>query len=234
MSEFDDKYYMSGGEGDDEDNDDLDVEIGDDNDSDNDDNDENNVNDEADDVNVEDDSELETEDEQGEDDVEEYENNVIIDNQNDNEYDDSSSDESDEDEIESSDDEYYSKVDDEFKVELMKSIHPEEFDDDYGTMRVLTEINRDSDNIIIDNKHKTLPILTKYEKARILGLRISQLNKGAKPFIVFDDESRKVIDTYLIAEKELREKRLPYIIMRPIPNGKKEYWSLRDLEIIDN
>lgn len=234
MSEFDDTYYMSGGEGDEEDNDDLDV-VDDDNDSDNEDNEDNDINDENDgnDDEEEDDSDLDTEDEQEENDIETYENKVIVDQTNDTDNDESESEESDED-VESSDDEYYSKVDDEFKVDLMRSIHPEEFDDDYGTMRVLTEINRDSDNIIIDNNHKTLPILTKYEKARILGLRISQLNKGAKPFIKFDDESRKVIDTYLIAEKELREKRLPFIIMRPIPNGKKEYWSLRDLEIIDN
>lgn len=233
MSEFDDTYYMSGGEGDEEDNDDLDV-VDDDNDSDNEENEDNDINDENDgNDEEEDDSDLDTEDEQEENDIETYENKVIVDQTNDTDNDDSESEESDED-VESSDDEYYSKVDDEFKVELMRSIHPEEFDDDYGTMRVLTEINRDSDNIIIDNNHKTLPILTKYEKARILGLRISQLNKGAKPFIKFDDESRKVIDTYLIAEKELREKRLPFIIMRPIPNGKKEYWSLRDLEIIDN
>lgn len=233
MSEFDDTYYMSGGEGDEEDNDDLDV-VDDDNDSDNEENEDNDINDENDgNDEEEDDSDLDTEDEQEENDIETYENKVIVDQTNDTDNDESESEESDED-VESSDDEYYSKVDDEFKVDLMRSIHPEEFDDDYGTMRVLTEINRDSDNIIIDNNHKTLPILTKYEKARILGLRISQLNKGAKPFIKFDDESRKVIDTYLIAEKELREKRLPFIIMRPIPNGKKEYWSLRDLEIIDN
>ena len=233
MSEFDDTYYMSGGEGNEEDNDDLDV-VDDDNDSDNEENEDNDINDENDgNDEEEDDSDLDTEDEQEENDIETYENKVIVDQTNDTDNDESESEESDED-VESSDDEYYSKVDDEFKVDLMRSIHPEEFDDDYGTMRVLTEINRDSDNIIIDNNHKTLPILTKYEKARILGLRISQLNKGAKPFIKFDDESRKVIDTYLIAEKELREKRLPFIIMRPIPNGKKEYWSLRDLEIIDN
>ena len=233
MSEFDDTYYMSGGEGDEEDNDDLDV-VDDENDSDNEENEDNDINDENDgNDEEEDDSDLDTEDEQEENDIETYENKVIVDQTNDTDNDESESEESDED-VESSDDEYYSKVDDEFKVDLMRSIHPEEFDDDYGTMRVLTEINRDSDNIIIDNNHKTLPILTKYEKARILGLRISQLNKGAKPFIKFDDESRKVIDTYLIAEKELREKRLPFIIMRPIPNGKKEYWSLRDLEIIDN
>ena len=39
---------------------------------------------------------------------------------------------------------------------------------------------------------------------------------------------------YLIAEKELNQKKIPFIIMRPLPNGKKEYWRLQDLEIIQN
>ena len=40
------------------------------------------------------------------------------------------------------------------------------------------------------------------------------------------------IDNNLIALEELKQKKLPFIIMRPIPNGKKEYWRLSDLEII--
>jgi hypothetical protein len=36
----------------------------------------------------------------------------------------------------------------------------------------------------------------------------------------------------LIAEKELLEKRLPFIVRRPIPNGKFEYWNVNDLEMI--
>ena len=34
------------------------------------------------------------------------------------------------------------------------------------------------------------------------------------------------------AEKELQEKRLPFIIMRPLPNGKCEYWNVNDLEYL--
>jgi len=41
-----------------------------------------------------------------------------------------------------------------------------------------------------------------------------------------------VIDGYIIAELELREKKLPFIIRRPIPSGGCEYWNLRDLEQI--
>jgi DNA-directed RNA polymerase subunit K/omega len=52
---------------------------------------------------------------------------------------------------------------------------------------------------------------------------------GAKPFISVDE---KIIDSYIIAELELREKKIPFIIKRPIPNGGFEYWHVKDLEII--
>ena len=90
-------------------------------------------------------------------------------------------------------------------------------------------VTRDDNGIIIDALHKTYPILTKYEKTKIIGLRVSQLNKGAPPYIKLE---RSVIDNALVAEKELREKKIPFIIMRPIPNGTAEYWNLFDLENI--
>jgi DNA-directed RNA polymerase I, II, and III subunit RPABC2 len=83
--------------------------------------------------------------------------------------------------------------------------------------------------IIIDDLHKTIPYLTKYEKARILGLRAKQINSGASVFVSVPE---KVIDGYLIAELELQEKRIPFIIRRPLPNGGSEYWSIKDLENI--
>ena len=41
-----------------------------------------------------------------------------------------------------------------------------------------------------------------------------------------------VLDGYLIALKEFEEKRIPFIVKRPLPNGSCEYWKLQDLEII--
>jgi hypothetical protein len=32
--------------------------------------------------------------------------------------------------------------------------------------------------------------------------------------------------------KELEEKKMPFIIKRPMPNGGCEYWKLSDLEIL--
>jgi hypothetical protein len=41
-----------------------------------------------------------------------------------------------------------------------------------------------------------------------------------------------MIDSYLIAKDELHQKKLPFIIKRPIPNGSIEYWKLADLELL--
>ena len=148
------------------------------------------------------------------------------------EYAEVSDEESSDSDSESSDEEFENRVDDEFKEQFMKSIHPEQFHDSYNFIKMMTSLERDDLNLIHDDKHVTLPILTKYEKARILGLRISQLNKGARPYITI--ENRQIVDMHIIAEQELKKKLLPFIIMRPIPNGNKEYWKLEDLEIVEN
>ena len=99
----------------------------------------------------------------------------------------------------------------------------------YDEVDILTRIVRNEEGVIIDPFHRTLPFVTKYERARILGERAKQLNSGAKPFVEVDIT---VIDGYLIAELELQQKRIPFIIRRPLPNGGSEYWRVRDLENI--
>lgn len=93
----------------------------------------------------------------------------------------------------------------------------------------LSKVVRDEYNNIIDPNHKTIPILTKYEKAAILGFRANQIENGSKPYI---DIPENIIDSITIAEMELKEKAPPHIIRRPLPNGKFEYWKLEDLKII--
>jgi len=122
------------------------------------------------------------------------------------------------------------KIDNEFKRQFIQSIHPEEMHDSFHEMNASCVIARDKEQFIVDTNHTTYPFLTKYEKARVLGVRITQLNKGAKPLIEYQST---IIDNHLIAERELQEKKIPFIVMRPLPNGRKEYWKLQDLEIID-
>lgn len=81
----------------------------------------------------------------------------------------------------------------------------------------------------IDNNHRTYPFLTNFERTKIIGLRANQISRGSTPFI---DVPRHITDVRDIARLELEQKRLPYIIKRPLPNGKFEYWRLIDLIIL--
>ena len=133
------------------------------------------------------------------------------------------------DEDEDYDDSYLQKFDSEVTKNYINDFHPECLIQNYDEISKLTNVVRDTHNIIIDPLHKTIPFLTKYEKARILGQRAKQIEVGAKPFISVPEN---VIDSYVIAELELQQKRIPFIIRRPIPGGGFEYWNIRDLEII--
>ena len=79
------------------------------------------------------------------------------------------------------------------------------------------------------DNHKTYPFLTLYEKTKIIGLRSNQLSQGAKPFVPVPEHVTNVRD---IARLELEQKRMPFIVKRPLPNGKYEYWRLADLMIL--
>jgi len=127
------------------------------------------------------------------------------------------------------DNQYLQKFNAEINRNYIVDFHPECSMHNYDEISVLSRIVRDKTNNIVDELHKTIPFLTKYERTRILGQRAKQLNSGAKAFIKVPEN---VIDGYLIAELELAEKRIPFIIRRPIPGGGCEYWSLRDLEIL--
>jgi DNA-directed RNA polymerase I, II, and III subunit RPABC2 len=124
---------------------------------------------------------------------------------------------------------YLKKFDKDINDNYLLNFHPECALHNYDEVLTMTKVIRDKSGIIIDDLHKTIPYLTKYERARILGQRAKQINSGATVFIKVPEN---VIDGYLIAELELKEKRIPFIIRRPLPNGGSEYWSVRDLENI--
>lgn len=81
---------------------------------------------------------------------------------------------------------------------------------------------------IQNTKKKTIPILTKFEKARIMGVRMQQLAYGAKPRV--DTSNLKSISE--IVNKELIERKIPFIIRRSLPNGKFENWKLEEFDIV--
>ena len=135
--------------------------------------------------------------------------------------------------VESDDDleeDYLQKINKENYDNTLSNYHPELKIHNIDEIKAMTTIVRDKFGNIIDPLHKTLPFITCYEKARILGERTKQLNQGAKPFVEVEQD---VIDGYLIALKEFEEKKIPFIIQRPLPNGTSEYWKFCDLECLE-
>ncbi len=81
----------------------------------------------------------------------------------------------------------------------------------------------------LDANHRSQPFLSVYEKTKILGFRANQLAQGARPYVVVPEHITRTVD---IARMELEQRRLPYIVKRPMPNGTFEYWRLSDLMIL--
>lgn len=125
--------------------------------------------------------------------------------------------------------EFLQKFDKDLKNDFIASNHQECLSKNLDEIKLLLNVIRDKNNIIIDELHKTIPFLTKYEKTRILGIRLKQLNNGSLPYVKVAED---ILDNFLIAEKELKQKKLPFIIQRPLPNNTFEFWKLQDLEIL--
>jgi len=142
---------------------------------------------------------------------------------------DSDGSENDDDDSDDDGNNYLRKFETDMHENYIASCHQEMLHLNNAEVSALARVVRNADGAIVDVMHKTMPFLTKYEKTRILGQRAKQLNQGAQSLIPVD---KKIIDGYLIAQLELQQKALPFIIRRPLPGGKSEYWRLSDLELI--
>jgi len=98
---------------------------------------------------------------------------------------------------------YLQKFDQSINDNYILNFHPESVSQNYNEILSMTNVVRNNDGIVIDKLHRTIPYLTKYEKARILGQRAKQINSGAYPFVKVPEN---VIDGYIIAEMELKQK----------------------------
>lgn len=80
-----------------------------------------------------------------------------------------------------------------------------------------------------NTQRRTIPFLTKYEKARIIGKRAMQISKGSPPLVEIGDIENPID----IAKKELMERKIPFIIRRPLPDGSYEDWRVDELRILE-
>ena len=144
-------------------------------------------------------------------------------------FDDEEDDDDDGDDDDKDSSEYFQKLKSSVRETFIDTYHPESMSHNYDEIQTLARVVRNNAGVIVDDLHRTLPFMTKYEKTRILGQRAKQINEGSPAFIKIDST---VIDGYLIAVKELEQKKTPFIIRRPLPNGGSEYWRVQDLEIL--
>ncbi len=102
----------------------------------------------------------------------------------------------------------------------------EEIDDEYvpaETQVIVTEhINR-----VADNERTTYNKLTKYEETRLITSRAEQLARGAAPLVDIGD----LVDVIEIAKKELKERKIPFTVRRPLHDKDKQFeeWEVKDL-----
>lgn len=97
--------------------------------------------------------------------------------------------------------------------------------DDMDTIYRKAEIQYDAHGKIEDPNHKTTPFMTKYEFTKIISTRMKMITNGSRVFVNINagDSIRDIVIN------ELKEKKIPFIIRRPIPNGTFEYWRVKDL-----
>jgi len=73
----------------------------------------------------------------------------------------------------------------------------------------------------------TTPYMTKYERARVLGTRALQIAMCAPVMVELEGET----DPLQIAMKELKQRKIPIVIRRYLPDGSYEDWGIEELII---
>lgn len=117
----------------------------------------------------------------------------------------------------------------------------EDREEDYGDDDDVLDVTGDRDDDVMTegndllvstgtaaSERVTTRYLTKYERARVLGTRALQISMNAPVMVDLDGET----DPLRIAEKELRERKIPIIVRRYLPDGSHEDWGIDEL-IVD-
>jgi len=77
------------------------------------------------------------------------------------------------------------------------------------------------------NTNITPPVLNKYERTKVLSERTQQIEKGSQPYL---SNIERFTTSYSIALEEFNQKKIPFIIRRPLPHSEGyEYWKLKDM-----
>jgi len=97
--------------------------------------------------------------------------------------------------------------------------------DPNGAAKALSGVKGLKEKRIANDKRTTTPYMTKYERARVLGTRALQISMNAPVLVDVEGET----DPLQIAIKELREKKIPLVVRRYLPDGWYEDWTCEEL-----
>ena len=90
----------------------------------------------------------------------------------------------------------------------------------------------DRDSVKPENRI-TLPYYSKYEYTALMGVRAQQIADGSKILVSLDGiQTSHPQFVWKVADLEIREKALPFIIHRRLPDGISEYWSCSELSVV--
>jgi DNA-directed RNA polymerase subunit K/omega len=79
----------------------------------------------------------------------------------------------------------------------------------------------------------TMPYYSKYEYTTLIGIRAQQIADGAKPLISLDGmQTSHPQFVWRVAEREISERILPFIVHRRLPDGVSEYWNTTELSVV--
>ncbi len=117
------------------------------------------------------------------------------------------------------------------------SIGEEDYDDESKLEITKFKIvsNQDTYSEYYTSNKITKAILTKFEKAKLLGIRSEMISNGSPLFIKDIPKNIHLSNnpSYDLALLEFKERKIPLLIRRYLPNGSHEDWRLEDM-IVNN
>merc|ERR1712156_1089086 len=120
-----------------------------------------------------------------------------------------------------------------FEEDFQEADEPEDLNDDLdageGEQEQIDILPADEVEGKKSSERVTTPYMTKYERARVLGTRALQIAMCAPVMVELEGET----DPLQIAQKELKQRKIPIIIRRYLPDQSFEDWSIQDLIISD-
>ncbi|XP_045465844.1 DNA-directed RNA polymerases I, II, and III subunit RPABC2 [Harmonia axyridis] len=119
-------------------------------------------------------------------------------------------------------------VGDDYPEEVDEDEEMEEAEAENGNIEVLNP--GQAGGAVPKEKRITSKYMTKYERARVLGTRALQISMCAPVMVELDGET----DPLQIAMKELKERKIPIIIRRYLPDNSYEDWGIDELIIVDH